>query len=143
MKLSGVFKPDLRITQTVNFPDNQPGDQVSFILSIENTGAGVAKNIVVNDNLPGSILAPAWSTTVPGISVDGTFSWNLPDLAPNESVVIVVSGIIDPGLPADLAITNVASVTSSVSELSEANNLSIATVGGLPVFLPIIVNEGQ
>jgi hypothetical protein len=98
----------------------------------------------VVDNLPAGVLGPTWSTTAPGVGVDGTYSWNLPDLAPNESVMIVVSGIIDPGLPSDFAVTNVASVTSSGSELSDANNVSVVTVGGSRIYLPIIVNgEGS
>jgi uncharacterized repeat protein (TIGR01451 family) len=144
LKLSGAFKPDLRITQTINGTNYQPGDQISFIITVENTGAGFAKNIVVVDNLPVGILGPTWSTTAPGVSVDGTYRWDLPDLAPNESVMIVVSGMIDLGLPPDFAITNVVSVTSSGSELSDANNVSVVTVGGSRIYLPIIVNgEGS
>jgi uncharacterized repeat protein (TIGR01451 family) len=141
LNLSKIFKPDLRISQTINGSDHQPGDPVTFTLTIQNTGAGPVTGIVVTDNLPSAILSPGWSTATAGVSASGTYLWTLPDLAPYETVVITVSGTIDPSLPPDFSLINRAGVTGAVSELSLNNNTSVAIVGGQRIYLPIIMSQ--
>ncbi|MCB9102714.1 MAG: hypothetical protein H6633_00520 [Anaerolineales bacterium] len=137
LRLSSVFKPDLRLTQQVLGSGHKPGDPVAFILTVENTGAGVATDIVVTNSVPPEILSPTWSTAASGVSVSGTYTWTLPDLGSNQQVVIQVSGVIDPTLPDTFSIVNIATVSSGVSELSNANNRSAAIVGGHRLFLPL------
>ncbi|MCB9101295.1 MAG: hypothetical protein H6632_17285 [Anaerolineales bacterium] len=137
LRLSTVFKPDLRIAYRVQGSGHKPGDPVTFILTVENTGAGVATGIVVTNTVPPEILSPTWSTSTPGVTVSGTYTWTLPDLNPNQPVVIQVSGVIDPTLPDTFAIVNIATVSSGVSELSNANNRSAVIVGGYRLFLPL------
>ena len=137
LRLSSVFKPDLRITQQLLGSGHKPGDPVTLTLTIENTGAGVSTGIVVTNSVPPEILSPTWSTAASGVSVSGTYTWTLPDLGSNQQVVIQVSGVIDPTLPDTFSIVNIATVSSGVSELSNANNRSAAIVGGHRLFLPL------
>ena len=141
LNLSNIFKPDLRITQTITGSGHKPGDPVTFTLTIQNTGAGPVTGIVVTDNLPPALLSPSWSTTTAGVSASAAYSWTLPDLAANESVVITISATLDPALLPDFTLTNVASVSSAVSELSNINNTSIAVVGGQRIYLPVVASH--
>ncbi|MCB0213515.1 MAG: DUF11 domain-containing protein, partial [Anaerolineae bacterium] len=137
LRLSSVFKPDLRISNQVQGSNHKPGDPVTFILTIENTGAGTAKNIVVTNNLPSRILSPGWSTTTAGVNATGNYIWALPDLSPSEKIVIQVFATIDPTLPKNFSIVSIAQVSSGVSELSNSNNQSTAIVGTRHMFFPV------
>lgn len=71
----------------------------------------------------------------------GNYVWTLPDLNPNEKIVIQVTGTIDPTLPENFSIVNIANVSSGVSELREDNNQSTAILGGRRMFLPIVLRQ--
>ncbi|MCB0168460.1 MAG: DUF11 domain-containing protein, partial [Anaerolineae bacterium] len=141
LRLSSVFKPDLRLTQQVLGSGHKPGDPVTFILTVENTGAGRATGIVLTNQVPQEILSPTWSTSASGVTVSGAFTWSLPNLSPNQQVVIQVSGVIKPTLPNNFSITNMAMVSSGGSELNDANNRSTAVVGRRRLFLPLVENR--
>lgn len=141
LDLSKVFKPDLRITHRAEGTNHKPGDPVTFTLTIENTGANIAPNVVVTNEVPDTILSPSWTTAAAGVSATGSFGWTLPDLAPNKPVVIQVSGTIDPSLPDEFAIFSTATVSTSLSELSLANNSSTAFVGTLRMYMPLVTRK--
>jgi len=139
------IKPDLQISQTVIGSNLEPGDAVSFELSIENVGDAAATGVVVTDTLPAEILLPGWSTTFPGgtVSVQSgtTYVWDLPNLDPGDSGTITVSGTIDPTLPDDFGLTNSVSISAAEAESNTANNSSTAGVGTFHSYLPIITRN--
>lgn len=141
LNLGQVFKPDVRITQAVTGSGHRPGDPISLTLTIRSTGAGPARGLVVTDTLPAAILSPSWSTTAPGVSAGGLYTWTLPDLASGQEIIITISGVIDPALPPDFSFTNTARVTSSAPELSDGNNTSIAVIGGRRLYLPTVMRN--
>lgn len=141
LNLGRVFKPDVSISQAVVGSGHRPGAPITLTLAIRSSGAGPARGLVVTDNLPLAILTPSWSTTTPGVSATGRYTWTLPDLAPGQEIFITISGTIDPALPPDFGFTNTARVTSSGPELSDSNNISTAIVGGRRLYLPIIMRS--
>jgi hypothetical protein len=148
----GIFKdmgwtvetqPDLSIVKrVVGGGDVEPGDPVTFTLSIRNTGVTTATNVVVTDTLSSDIQLPGWESSLAGTSVkSGIYVWDLPDLATGASGVITVSGTVNPGLPADFSIVNEASISSDETDLDSSDNSGMAIIGGERIYLPIILND--
>lgn len=136
-----ITAPDLTLDKQLVGGDHQPGDPVSFTLTVRNTGQTAATSITLEDIIPSEILTPSWSSANGSVTEQpgAAFTWSLPDLDPNESLVITVSGTIDPGLPSDFAIVNRATVSTTDSEATVVNNTGLAIVGGSRIFLPSVL----
>ncbi len=121
----------------------EPGDPITFTLSVENIGGATATGVVVTDTLSSDILTPTFETSLPSITATGVVSyvWDLPDLAANASEVITIYGTIRATLPTTFTIWNTASISTDDTEESTNNNSSTALVGGHRVYLPLILND--
>lgn len=134
---------DVGITKRVIGRGHEPGDPVTFTLSIENSGAVTATNIIVTDTLSSDILTPTYASS-PGITERGvtSYSWNLPDLMGGASSVITVYGTISPTMPiTGMAIWNTAIVSSGGDDSNTANNSSTALIGGERIYLPLVMRN--
>jgi len=139
---------DLSITkQVVGGPNPDPGDPVTFTLSIENSGTLTATNVVVTDTLPTGILTPTWaaSPSLAGTTARGgtTYVWDLPDLVVGASGVITVYGTISDSLPTNFAIWNTATISTDDEESDSDNNSSTALVGRHRIYLPLVLRNSQ
>ncbi len=134
--------PNLSIEKRVLGADHEPGDPVTFTLSIENNGTLIATNTIVTDMLSSDILTPTYDSS-PGITERGvvSYSWDLPDLAPGASGVITIYGTINPALPPGFAIWNTATIGSDGSDSNTANNSSTALIGGHQIYLPLVLRN--
>ena len=135
--------PDLSIVKQIVGPWNpDPGEPVTFTLSIENVGTASASGIVVTDTLPAEILMPSTANTF-GVTPRGgtTYVWDLPDLLPTASGVITIYGTISSTLPSDYAIWNTATISTEDDESSTSNNSSTALVGGNRIFMPLVLKN--
>ena len=130
---------ELSLTQEVLGVAHKPGDAITFTLDIKNTGIATVTGVIITDTIPSDILTTTWSSSFPDISVSDNYVWTLSDLAPEESGIITVSGIINPKLPSDFAIVNVASIKALEAENNLHNNTSSVIVGGVRVYLPIMM----
>jgi uncharacterized repeat protein (TIGR01451 family) len=138
--------PDLHLAMHVAeglYPE--PGDSVTFVLSIENTGDATATGVVLADLVPSDILSPSWSAS-PSLSSaterGGTpYVWDLPDLAAGASGQIEIYGTINPALPYGWSIANNASISTTDQEENEDNNSSGAVLGGDQNYLPLVLQK--
>ena len=138
MTLSSVLKPDVAVTQQVSPQKPNPGETISLTLTVQNIGIGTAHNVRLTDILPLTILSPSWSASDVAVTLTGdTYRWRLPDLEPASTIVLTISGAIDPNLPTGFAIINTATVTSDSPELNLDNNSSTLIIGGQRVYVPI------
>jgi uncharacterized repeat protein (TIGR01451 family) len=135
------------VKQVVERDEYNPGDPITFTLSIGNDGALIAEDVVVSDILPDDILAPTWvvSGSLAGTTERGgaPFVWDLPDLAPGASGVIAIYGTIDPDLAPDFIIRNSATISSSTPDTELSNNSSQVIVGQKFIYLPLVVKNSQ
>jgi uncharacterized repeat protein (TIGR01451 family) len=139
LNLAAVLKPDLQLSQQLIPQDPTPGQAISLVLTVKNSGVGSAQTISLTDNLPAGLLSPVWSASRSGVSLSGgAFQWQLPDLEPGHSLVITIATSLDPVLPATFALFNTASVSSASPELSLGNNSSTLIIGGKRVYLPLV-----
>jgi uncharacterized repeat protein (TIGR01451 family) len=140
--------PDLSLSkQVTGGPDFNPGDAVTFVLSVANAGDGTATSVVLTDTLPGDILSPSWLATgalVGATARQGaTYVWDLPDLDPGAAGTISVQGTINPGLGPDFVLINRASIRTADQETDESNNSAEVVIGGERLYLPLVLRNDQ
>lgn len=139
-----TFNPHLQITgQTVGGGVVEPGDPVTFTLSIANDGVAIATGVVVTDEVPAEIEAASWvaSSSLSAISEQGgtPFVWDLPDLGPGATGVITIYGTLASPLPSQYAVANLATIATAEAEadLSDNTAVAIVIVDPLQIFLPL------
>jgi len=104
-----VQKPDLSITKTDGVAQVQPGDTLTYTLTIKNTGPITATGVVLSETPPAGVTVadPAW--TVAG---NGTSTRSIGVVAPGATLTRTFTLALPNPLPASLAtaIVNTASV---------------------------------
>ncbi|WP_139142085.1 VCBS domain-containing protein, partial [Alteromonas lipolytica] len=120
---------DLGLSKTVDNATPNLGDNVSFTLTVSNTGPDTATNVVVTDQLPAGFTF---------VSSDGSYDsstglWTVGSLASGASATLtIVATTIDSS-----AVTNTASVTADQTELDNSDNTDSATVDAQAIDLAI------
>ena len=85
-------QPEISISKIADQSTVAPGGQVSFQITVNNTGSGAASNVQITDEL--SNLVTGWTTSTPGCSVSGTtLTCIFQTLTPNLPVTVSVSGM--------------------------------------------------
>ncbi len=124
---------DLSITKTTsNATPTAGGAAFSYILTVNNSGASDAKNVVVTDPLPAGIvlannnigIAPAgsgFSCTGPANGQNGTITCSNPNMAAGASVTITIVAQVAPNVASGVR-TNTATVASGTSDPNSNNN---------------------
>lgn len=138
--------PDLSIMkQVVGGPEFSPGDPVTLSLSVANYGAVSAAGVVVSDTLSSDIQSPSWevSPSLGGTTRQGgtTYTWDLPNLAPGATGVITIHGTLNPALPPEFTIPNIATISTTDPDADTSNNSSQAVIGLRQTYLPIVFKQ--
>ncbi|MGB8643719.1 MAG: C25 family cysteine peptidase [Anaerolineae bacterium] len=124
---------DVTIGQKVN-PASQGvmGNPITYLLTVTNTGAGLAEKVTISDTLPATLLNPAFYLNGAPISPNSTapFTWTVGSLSPGASAAISVTGAMDPDPShySGAAVSNTATVTTATPETNSGNNSSNTTV---------------
>ena len=121
-----IAHPDLAITKTDGRTTVVPGDVLTYVVSVSNTGNQNATGVVVTDALP------AWVAFVNasdgGINTNGTVVWQIGSLAGGSSVTRLVSVRVNASVPSGVtAITNTVTVADdgvNGVDSTPANNTS-------------------
>ncbi|WP_018681194.1 DUF11 domain-containing protein [Actinokineospora enzanensis] len=121
--VAGASAPqtDLAVVKTADRPDYGPGDPISWLVSITNTGVSTARGVVLTDRLPASVD----QYTLPnGCAVTaGSMICTLGDIAAGDTQLVNVSGVVRADAPVG-TIDNSAAVASSTADSNTANNTS-------------------
>jgi gliding motility-associated-like protein/uncharacterized repeat protein (TIGR01451 family) len=131
---------NLRIFKSIEYASWFEGNEMEFLLKVENNGTTNATNVVAVDNLPDGLRYI--SSTVTGATAlttvrDQQISWTFAGLAAGASAEIKVRVKAAPltnGL--GKTIVNTAKVSSKDTELSPSDNSASATVRIDPFFIP-------
>jgi uncharacterized repeat protein (TIGR01451 family) len=128
-----AFQVDLALSKTVALTTVNPGQPVTYTVTVANTGPADATGVVVNDPLP---LQTAFVSASPsqGSYNSGSGVWNVGNL--NNSAVATLSlTVIPPYSAANQTITNTASFSqANQPEINSLNNTAVVTttVGPAP-----------
>jgi uncharacterized repeat protein (TIGR01451 family) len=144
---SVISAADLALSKSDNPDPVLAGSVLTYTLSSTNNGPGNATNIVVTDALPagltfGGVSGLGWNC----IHSSGLVTCTAAGLPVGPAAVIVITGTapLAPGI-----ITNSATITSTTSDVSRANNTAtITTTVSLPgeppgpiIYLPLIMRQ--
>ena len=106
---------DLAIIKLVSNANPHKGDTVIWTITVTNNGPSDAKDVVVTDKLPDSLIF---------VSANGNYDkvtgvWTIGDLANGKSTSLVITTIVN---ITNTTIRNVANVTSSTPDSNKTNN---------------------
>ncbi len=122
---------DLTITNTVNNPTPNFGEQVTFTVTVNNVGEGDFINTVVSNLIPSGLELVSSSTTT-GVYDPTTQLWTIPRLNAGQSVVLTIVAEVLPGG----TYTSTATVETSTPQDVDATNNS-ASVTLEPICLTV------
>jgi uncharacterized repeat protein (TIGR01451 family) len=95
---------DLSVAKTDNQSTAIPGQPTSYVMTVTNNGPSTVNTLTLNDSLPAAILTPFFEPSV-GTYDSGTKLWSGLTLQPSQSVMLVLSGTINPGATGTLVNT--------------------------------------
>jgi len=119
-----IQKADLQITKQVDNANPNPGDIVSFVISLTNNGPSAAQEIKVYDRLPSGY--EFINATVSQGDIDtNTFIWDVGELSNQDSAVLLISARVNSAgfFENEASINNVKQFDPDLS-----NNVATATV---------------
>lgn len=103
-----VAAPRVRVRTEQVTDTTAPGDMIFYRLVLINEGAGLAKNIVVNEVLPEALQFVNSNPTLNTQDAPGDsrrITWRVPELAPNDTAVLLITVRLRQDLAADGTIT--------------------------------------
>ncbi|MDQ3014154.1 MAG: DUF11 domain-containing protein, partial [Acidobacteriota bacterium] len=107
------------------------GNNITYLITVNNTGPSDAQNVVVTDSLPAqtrfvSIASTdaGFACTTPPVGTSGTVTCNKATLASGTSATFTLVVRVAPSTPAGNMVSNQATVGSTTSDPVAANNTS-------------------
>ncbi|CZR97236.1 Translocon-associated protein beta (TRAPB) [Clostridioides difficile] len=113
---------DLLIVKTSEPNSAVPGTLLKYTIEVVNLGPSNAENVVLNDDIPDSVLNPEYSTNGGVTFQPWTGSLGIGTLGAGASVTILIQGIVSLNATGD--IVNTATVVSSTPDPDLSNNIS-------------------
>lgn len=118
------------------------GEPIQYELRITNAGPSTAIGTVITDNLPAGVLNPTWTATATGgatvSAANGTGNVSLTSDIPSGTgtVIVMISGTVDPALTDGSPMPNTATAISTIADPETANNTAVSptTITNSPDF---------
>ncbi len=104
-----VTAPVMTLTKVADLDTANPGDIVTFTISYENLGTGLASSVVVVDVLP-SHMVYVDATPAPGSVSGGVVEWDIGDVPAGASASITLEAQIEAGTPDGTLLHNAATL---------------------------------
>lgn len=125
---------DLGIDKTDSPDPVSAGDNLTYTISVINTGPNTATNASWSDALPAGTTfvsnsgASGWTCTNPPTNTNGTVTCTAASLASGDFSVFTVVVQVDPAQPNGSTLTNTATVTAGPSDVDSNTGNDTATV---------------
>ncbi|WP_167756948.1 DUF7507 domain-containing protein [Leifsonia flava] len=128
-RLSLPVAVDVALIKTVDDPDPEVGDTITFTVTASNNGPATATGLVVTDTLPGTgpdqRFAFTRSTVTAGSYSSDSGAWSIPSLAPGSAASLTITGVLGSGS----TLTNSASVGAlDQTDRDPSNDRAVVTV---------------
>jgi uncharacterized repeat protein (TIGR01451 family)/CSLREA domain-containing protein len=137
---SAQFKADLIVTQTDSPDPVSPGGSLSYTVTVKNAGPHRAFNVSLTDKLPTGVTYTG-ATGATCNETNGTVTCGLGTILSGASISVTLNLTVGPTTIGTL--TNTASVTSTTTDPTPANNTNITetTTANEPPAADIVVNN--
>jgi uncharacterized repeat protein (TIGR01451 family) len=107
-----VTAPVMEFSKTADVTAADPDDEITYTISYENVGTGVAKNVKITDTIPTDVIFV--SSTPNYTSVSGnTYTWDIGTLNPGDSGTITIVVRVKVGTPDKTLLRNGATLDYS------------------------------
>ncbi|MGG5258682.1 CARDB domain-containing protein [Phycicoccus avicenniae] len=131
---SGTAAPsaDVAVTKTVSPTRPVPGQQVTFTLTVRNTGPSEAAAVTLSDQVAAALTGVTARTTAGTCTVgtDNLIGCSVGAVAPGGTVTVTVVGTLDPAFTGTLS--NTATVASPTPDPDTNNNSATASGDAAP-----------
>ncbi|HEV7474758.1 MAG TPA: DUF11 domain-containing protein, partial [Pyrinomonadaceae bacterium] len=130
-----VKSADLRLTKIATPGEVRPGDELTYTITLTNSGPEPAQNVLLTDPIPANTTfkrlgttSAGWTSTVPNPNATGNVVFSKASVASGEtaSFQIVVTAV-QSATGAITPIVNTASVSSATSDPNIADNTATVT----------------
>ncbi|MEP7273401.1 MAG: SdrD B-like domain-containing protein, partial [Acidobacteriota bacterium] len=121
-----VFDADLSITKRAAQNCVEPGDRVTYIVTVTNNGPAVATGVVVTDDLPFGLILDTVNPSQGSCNLLDPMTCNLGSLGVQQSATITITMSVPPNPPVK-TFTNRATVTANEPDPNPGNNHAQAT----------------
>ncbi len=118
--------PDVTVEKTDGLTEAEPGDVITYTVTFENIGPGLAQGVVVSDTLPARTTFVDCTTTLGTCTASGnTVVIDVGDLAPGESGTAFITVALDPVFPVGTTdLVNQAVITTITDGDDPLNNVA-------------------
>jgi gliding motility-associated-like protein/uncharacterized repeat protein (TIGR01451 family) len=144
MVLIKVSEPvNLKISKVAQIQSVYEGDEMDYVIRIENTSVGRSTNVQVKDLLPLELryISSSASAGSPIVAIKGQeITWTFSSLSAGASVEITLKVKVAPLTDEnEITILNQATVKGDEVESSMVDNTSTAMIKVLPFFIPNVI----
>ncbi len=113
---------DLSITKSASTPSQNPGEAVTYTLTVANAGPDAATGVTVTDALPPNVTFVPGSASDGGTEAEGVVTWPPFPLPFTGSKTLTVDVTVNADAPGGVALTNSATVTGNETDPNLLNN---------------------
>jgi uncharacterized repeat protein (TIGR01451 family) len=100
-----INSPLMTISKTTGVTEANPGDEITYTISYENTGTGDAHDVVIVDTIPDYTTLVS-ATLTPDSNEDGVLTWNLGTVSGETSGSISITVKVDVDTPDTTVLNN-------------------------------------
>lgn len=125
-----ILYPDLHLT-VVGTSVAQLGENINYELIVKNNGHITAPNVIITHTLPPGIAFVSGSIS-PTSQTNQTLTWQLSDLARQESKSLSITGIVSSSTIVGASLVATSTVNSGLAEVNMDNNISLFTSTVVP-----------
>ncbi len=129
-----VPRPDLAVTKVVNPAGAvQPGDVLTYTMSIRNNGPITAFDVTITDTAPSTLHLLSMQTSGLPLTLQpgSTYVWTTPEMAPGAEILMTMTAQVDTNAPLGTPIVNTLEAYSGSgdSNMSDNQAASVSDVG--------------
>ena len=104
-----VTAPGMTFSKVADVALADPGDLITYTLSYENTGTGMASDVVIHDTIPDHVTFISSTPAPSGVS-GRTYTFTVGDVAGGGSGTVTIVVRVDAGTPDGTVLTNTATL---------------------------------